>query len=202
MNDRQFFREYNNRKCRSLRRQTGGRLELCSCQRMAHAILPSDFNAACGGRLEDRMEIERKFTVKKLPENLERYPSRLIEQGYLNTNPVIRVRRDENDYYLTYKGKGLLAREEYNLPLNEEAYRHLIQKADGRIITKRRYLLPCDPYTIELDVFLGDLAPLVIAEVEFPDLEAAHNFLPPDWFLDDVTMDPAYHNSNLVHSDR
>ena len=87
-------------------------------------------------------------------------------------------------------------------PLNEEAYRHLIQKADGRIITKRRYLLPCDPYTIELDVFLGDLAPLVIAEVEFPDLEAAHNFLPPDWFLDDVTMDPAYHNSNLFHSDR
>ena len=148
------------------------------------------------------MEIERKFTVKKLPENLERYPSRLIEQGYLNTNPVVRVRRDENDYYLTYKGKGLLAREEYNLPLNEEAYRHLIQKADARIITKRRYLLPCDPYTIELDVFLGDLAPLVIAEVEFPDLEAAHNFLPPDWFLDDVTMDPAYHNSNLVHSDR
>ena len=134
MNDRQFFREYNNRKCRSLRRQTGGRLELCSCQRMAHAILPSDFNAACGGRLEDRMEIERKFTVKKLPENLERYPSRLIEQGYLNTNPVVRVRRDENDYYLTYKGKGLLAREEYNLPLNEEAYRHLIQKADGRIM--------------------------------------------------------------------
>lgn len=62
------------------------------------------------------MEIERKFTVKKLPENLERYPSRLIEQGYLNTNPVVRVRRDENDYYLTYKGKGLLAREEYNLP--------------------------------------------------------------------------------------
>ena len=148
------------------------------------------------------MEIERKFTVKKLPENLERYPSRLIEQGYLNTNPVVRVRRDENDYYLTYKGKGLLAREEYNLPLNEEAYRHLIQKADGRIITKRRYLLPCDPYTIELDVFLGDLAPLVIAEVEFPDLEAAHNFLPPDWFLDDVTRDPAYHNSNLVHSNR
>lgn len=146
------------------------------------------------------MEIERKFTVRQLPDNLKQYPSRLIEQGYLNTDPVVRVRRveqDEKEYYLTYKGKGLMAREEYNLPLTEEAYLHLIRKADGRIITKRRYLLPCGPYTIELDVFLNDLAPLVIAEVEFPSLEAAQNFLPPDWFQEDVTMDPAYHNSRL-----
>ena len=157
-------------------------------------------NAACGGKSEEAMEIERKFTIKKLPENLEQYPSRLIEQGYLNTNPVVRVRRDENEYYLTYKGKGLLAREEYNLPLTEEAYHHLIQKADGRIITKRRYLLPCDPYTIELDVFHGDLAPLVIAEVEFSSVKEAQDFLPPDWFQDDVTMDPAYHNSTLSRS--
>ena len=149
------------------------------------------------------MEIERKFTIKTLPENLEQYPVRLIEQGYLNRDPVVRVRRvegDEKDFYLTYKGKGLLAREEYNLPLTEEAYLHLIQKADGRVITKRRYLLPCGPYTIELGVFLGSLAPLVIAEVEFPSLEAAQEFQAPDWFLDDVTMDPAYHNSVLSFS--
>ena len=72
-----------------------------------------------------------------------------------------------------------------------------MMKADGRIITKRRYMLPCGPYTIELDVFLGELAPLVIAEVEFPDLEAAESFSPPDWFGQDVTMDPSYHNSFL-----
>ena len=143
------------------------------------------------------MEIERKFLISELPENLEQYPCRLIEQGYLNTDPVVRVRRDDSACYLTYKGKGLLAREEYNLPVTEEAYLHLIRKADGRIITKRRYMLPCGPYTIELDVFLGELAPLVIAEVEFPDLKAAEGFIPPDWFGQDVTMDPAYHNSVL-----
>lgn len=86
------------------------------------------------------MEIERKFTVRSIPGNLSQYPHHLIEQGYLNTNPVVRVRREDDTYYLTYKGKGLMAREEYNLPLNEEAYRHLIQKADGNIIGKRRYL--------------------------------------------------------------
>ena len=51
--------------------------------------------------------------------------------------------------------------------------------------------------TIELDVFEPPFAPLVIAEVEFPDEEMANAFLPPDWFLNDVTYDKRYHNSNL-----
>ena len=144
------------------------------------------------------MEIERKFTVRQLPEDLARYDSHLIEQGYLNTNPVVRVRREDDTYYLTYKGKGLMAREEYNLPLNEQAYNHLVAKADGNIITKRRYLIPLPPYTIELDVFEKSLAPLIIAEVEFPSIEEANAFTPPDWFDQDVTKDPAYHNSNLI----
>ena len=65
------------------------------------------------------MEIERKYLIDRLPENLEQYDCQHIEQGYLNTDPVVRVRRDNDDYYLTYKGKGLLSREEYNLPLNK-----------------------------------------------------------------------------------
>lgn len=62
------------------------------------------------------MEIERKYTIKKLPVNLDSYESHHIEQAYLNTDPVIRIRKEDEEYYLTYKGKGLLAREEYNLP--------------------------------------------------------------------------------------
>lgn len=49
------------------------------------------------------MEIERKFTVKALPENLDSYPFHLIEQAYLNTDPVLRIRRQDDEYYLTYK---------------------------------------------------------------------------------------------------
>lgn len=143
------------------------------------------------------MEIERKFTIKKLPGNLTDYPCHIIEQAYLNTDPVVRVRRQDDSYYMTYKGKGLLAREEYNLPLNETAYAHLKSKADGNVISKKRYLIPCAPYTIELDIFEAPFAPLVIAEVEFPTVEEAKAFLAPDWFAQDVTTDPAYHNSNL-----
>jgi adenylate cyclase len=145
------------------------------------------------------MEIERKFTVKKLPENLDSYPCHLIEQAYLNTDPVIRVRRQDDEYYMTYKGKGLLMREEYNLPLNEVSYYHLREKADGNIISKKRYVIPIrdSSLCVELDIFDKPFAPLIIAEVEFPDKETAEAFAPLDWFDQDVTNDPAYHNSNL-----
>ena len=83
------------------------------------------------------MEIERKFLIKALPDDLDSYPCVHIEQGYLNTNPVVRIRKQNNDYILTYKGKGMLAREEYNLPLNEESYVHLKAKCDGNIISKK-----------------------------------------------------------------
>ena len=143
------------------------------------------------------MEIERKFLLKKLPENLDTYPVRHLEQGYLSTAPVIRIRRDNDKYELTYKGKGCMIREEHNLPLTKEAYEHLREKIDGRLIVKKRYMIPLEKYTIELDVFEGDLAPLTLAEVEFSSEEEAKAFTPPDWFAEDVTFSKLYHNSFL-----
>lgn len=143
------------------------------------------------------MEIERKFLVRKLPEDLPDYPCHRIEQAYLNTKPVVRIRREDDTYYLTYKGDGAIAREEYNLPLNEAAYRHMLPKADGNIITKKRYLIPDGNRTIELDIFDAPLAPLIIAEVEFPDMDAAQSYTPPNWLGEDVTGDFRYSNSYL-----
>ena len=103
------------------------------------------------------MEIERKYLLDQLPENLTSYPCKKIEQGYLSTEPVVRIRRSDDEYYLTYKSKGLMVREEYNLPLTEESYLHLREKADGVLISKTRYLLPLTgtDLTIELDVEYG-----------------------------------------------
>lgn len=144
------------------------------------------------------MEIERKYLIHTLPDHLEQYPKRELEQGYLCTAPVVRIRKDNERYELTYKSKGLMVREEHNLPLTEEAYTHLKTKIDGRLISKTRYLIPLgEPLTVELDVFHGDLAPLLLAEVEFPDEESANRFTPPDWFGEDVTFSSKYHNSNL-----
>ena len=144
------------------------------------------------------MEIERKYLIHTLPDHLEQYPKRELEQGYLCTAPVVRIRKDNERYELTYNSKGLMVREEHNLPLTEEAYTHLKTKIDGRLISKTRYLIPLgEALTVELDVFHGDLAPLLLAEVEFPDEESANRFTPPDWFGEDVTFSSKYHNSNL-----
>ena len=145
------------------------------------------------------MEIERKFLPKTLPD-LDKYPKKRIEQGYMCTNPVVRIRRSDDEYYMTYKGKGLLAREEYNLPLNAEAYEHLRPKCDGRFIEKDRYLIPLDieGLTVELDVFDGDWKGLILAEVEFESEEQANSFVPPEWLGEDVTGDRRYYNSNMI----
>lgn len=159
------------------------------------------------------MEIERKFLIKALPADLEQYPCLHIEQAYLNINPVVRVRKENEHYYMTYKGDGMMAREESNMALNKESYYHLRDKADGNIISKKRYLIPLEhpgfhdgfpappedySLTIELDVFDPPFAPLVMVEVEFLSREAAEAFLPPEWFGEEVTYCKAYHNSYMA----
>lgn len=144
------------------------------------------------------MEIERKFLVKTLPEHLSQYQSHAIEQAYLCTEPVVRVRRQDDTYYLTYKGSGLMIREEYNLPLTKDAYAHLLEKADGNVLTKRRYLVPLsDGLKAELDIFEGKFEGLMLVEVEFPDEKAAQTFHAPEWFGKEVTFSNAFHNSVL-----
>ena len=144
------------------------------------------------------MEIERKFIPNRLPENLQQYPYHEIEQGYLCTRPTIRIRKMDDIYFLTYKSAGMMAHEEYEMPLTKESYLHLRKKTDGILITKRRYLIPLDAsHTIELDIFKDNLDGIMLAEVEFASIEEANSFIPPEWFGEDVTYDKRYHNSEM-----
>ena len=143
------------------------------------------------------MEIERKFLIKEGAFPFRDYPHKEYEQGYLCTDPVVRVRQEGDDFVLTYKGRGSMVREEYNLPLSRESFEHLIEKADGNIIRKTRYFIPLGDLTIELDEFKEPFAPLLLAEVEFPSVEAANSFTPPEWFGEDVTHRKDYHNANM-----
>lgn len=146
------------------------------------------------------MEIERKFLIKKeqLPARLEDYPHSELEQAYLITEPVLRVRRADDRYILTYKGPGLLTREEHEFPLTRDAYETLLQKADGTVLKKTRYRIPeKDGLTIELDVFHGAFEGLYLAEVEFPTEEKALAYVPPLWFGEEATHRPELHNSTL-----
>ena len=143
------------------------------------------------------MEIERKFIVSSLPGPLATYPKKEILQGYVSTSPVIRVRKSNEDYYLTCKGKGLLSREEFEISITPSEFEHLSGKLDYYLIHKTRHLIPYGDLTIELDIFKDRLEGLIMAEVEFPSLEAAHGFTVPDWFDKEVTEDARYQNNTL-----
>lgn len=149
------------------------------------------------------MEIERKFLVKSLPENIESCSHVEMQQGYLATSPTLRVRRAGDKYILTVKehlsNEGAIVNREEEFMMAKESYEELLSKCDGRIVTKRRYIVPLEGgLKAELDVFDGRHQGLMMVEVEFPNLDMAGNFVPPSWFGEDVSSDPRYRNAYLA----
>ena len=156
------------------------------------------------------MEIERKFLVKKDAFDLEHYSYVEIQQAYISTSPVIRVRKKESfsndnhtsssnqEYILTVKSKGMLSRQEFELNLDAADYNNLLQKAEGNVITKRRYIIPLeDGLLLELDYFKDLFEGLVMGEIEFSSEDEAKKYNLPDFVIREVTFDKRYHNSNM-----
>lgn len=143
-------------------------------------------------------EIERKFLVKSLPDELEGFVCHDIIQCYISTDPTIRIRRCDNSYILTVKGSGLIKRTEYELPLTSEQFTRLRKKAEGGTISKKRYIIPLDgSLRAELDIYTGDLSGFMNVEVEFGSEREALVFTPPDWFGQEITQDKRYSNASL-----
>jgi adenylate cyclase len=142
------------------------------------------------------MEIERKFLVERLPDDLGGTASR-IDQGYvaLDEGAEVRVRRIGDELWLTVKGAGGLARVEEELPLSPEQFESLWPLTEGRRVEKTRHTLPDG---VEVDVYDGSLAGLVVAEIEFASEEKSAEFEPPEWFGAEVTEDRRYKNRALA----
>ncbi len=162
------------------------------------------------------MEIERKFLLDAVPFNLTEYKYIDIEQAYISTSPVIRIRKkniynsgastpSKEEYILTVKSKGLMSREEFELMLEQSEYTSLLTKAEGNIISKKRYIIPLidthpsfsPELTLELDIFSGAFQGLIIGEIEFSSEEAAQKYNPPEFLSREVTFDNRFHNSSL-----
>lgn len=151
------------------------------------------------------MEIERKYLVNSLPEDLDTHPHVEIEQGYLCTSPTLRIRRMGDSFILTVKEKmhsltSAIVNREEEFFLSSESYARLRGKCEGIMVEKTRYRIPVGKYTAELDIFHGRHEGLLLVEVEFPSVEAANAFTPPAWFGQDVSNDPRYRNSWLAHN--
>ena len=148
----------------------------------------------------ENTEIERKWMIKEMPSDLSMYASIEMEQAYLNISPTVRIRKENDEYFLTYKGIGDgIAHTEYNLPITQEAFEHMLPKADGIVIRKTRYVIPLDSgLKAELDVFKEPYEKLRIVEVEFESFEQAEGFEAPLWFGEDVSNDPLFKNARMA----
>ncbi len=126
------------------------------------------------------MEIERKFLIKDLP-NLENYPKKDIIQSYISFKPEIRIRKVDDNYYLTTKSEGTLIREENEIAINLTTYLNFCRIIRGNIIHKTRYFIPLENDLMgELDIYHENLEGLQTAEVEFPNLKQAQEFTIPN----------------------
>ena len=146
-------------------------------------------------------EIERKFLVQWLPDNLKRARHLTIEQGYLATESAgrqVRLRKTGNATSLTFKvGRGS-HREEREVKVSPKQFATLWPGTAGRRLRKVRYEIPWGDLLIEVDVYRGRHAGLVVAEVEFPDTASCRRFEPPWWFGREVTGEKRYSNVRLA----
>ena len=147
-------------------------------------------------------EIERKFLLKRLPEKLNRSRRYIIAQGYLATEPAgrhVRLRKKGKTASLTFKvGRGA-HREEREIKLSPKQFAALWPATAGRRLRKLRYEIPWKNLLIEIDIYRGRHAGLVVAEVEFPDRIMCRKFKPPSWFGQEVTGEKRYSNVRLAN---
>jgi len=153
-------------------------------------------------KMPNSREIERKYLLKRLPEKLQRSRRYVIAQGYLATEPAgrqVRVRKKGKTASLTFKvGRGA-AREELEIKLSPKQFAALWPATAGRRLRKLRYEIPWRNLLIEIDIYRGKHAGLVVAEVEFPDRVMCRKFKPPPWFGREVTGEKRYSNVRLAN---
>jgi adenylate cyclase len=145
------------------------------------------------------LEIERKFLVrddswKTLGQGA------LLRQGYLSSSAdrIVRVRVEGEAAMLTIKGRSSGATRgewEYPIPL-ADAQAFLDGLCERPIIEKKRYRIPYQGMTWEVDEFFGENAGLVVAEIELEAEDQA--FVKPVWVGEEVTHDARYFNANLL----
>lgn len=161
-------------------------------------------------------EIERKFYINSfdipdevLAELTHSGKHTFIRQGYLRVDdPEERVREKvsasgERSYVRTIKSGSGLVRSEEEIDISPAEFFRAWGATEGRRVEKTRYRYPMvGGLTAEIDFYSNDLIGLVTAEVEFPDLRSANEFVPPKWFGKDVTEDARFKNKNLAVNGR
>lgn len=146
------------------------------------------------------IEIERKFLVINDSWKAHVESSAKLKQGYLATasNATVRLRIAKGGAQLNIKGATVgisRAEYEYEIP-REDAEEMLGRMTLGAVIEKTRFKVRCGDHLWDLDLFGGENAGLIMAEVELAEEDEA--FAMPDWAGQEVTGDARYYNASLT----
>lgn len=144
-------------------------------------------------------EIERKFLVTGDGWRAAADEGRPIRQAYLSDGgrAAVRVRICDDEAFLTVKAaKGGMSRYEFEYPVPLGDAEAMASVCGGVCIEKVRYRVPHAGRTWEVDVYGGDNAGLVVAEIEIESEDAEIDL--PDWVGDEVTDQQRYYASNLA----
>ena len=150
-----------------------------------------------------KQEIERKYAVNYLPEDLQIRDIIHIEQAFIyrDINTVIRIRKIQNkksntiEYIYTVKTKGDIESNYINMAkvyeieshIQEKEYNELLKNKVSNMIVKKRMVIPIEnKLNVELDIYEDYLDGLLTAEIEFPNEEIANNFEKPEWLGEEI----------------
>lgn len=151
--------------------------------------------------MKKQLEIERKFVVSHLPEELlEKAVREEIKQGYLilEDQRELRIRQRNNQYWMTLKEGSGLERFEQECQIPDGQFKMLWPLTEGKQIEKTRCLVENCGHVFEIDIFSGTLAPLLVLEVEFSSTKESQKFRVPDFVEKEVTDDKNYKNATLA----
>jgi len=145
-------------------------------------------------------EIERKFLVVNDDWRRQVHRSLEMRQGYMAAGgrSSVRVRLSGDQAWLNIKSRTVgVERHEYEYEIPAADGREMLEGlCEGPLIEKTRHEVPVAGHLWEVDVFEGDNAGLVVAEVELG--RADEPFVKPGWAGEEVSHDPRYYNAALV----
>lgn len=144
--------------------------------------------------------IRRKFLVISMPKQIS--PSRAvkIEQGYIvrERGKELRVRREANKFYLSARdrsGPSVIGQE---IRITKGQFDKLWPFTQGQRISRMRYVMKLDRFRMKIDEFIGEHAPLRLAEVFFPNPEISKSFRTPDFLGEEVTRSEEYQTAEMA----
>ena len=146
------------------------------------------------------IEIERKFLVDHEKWSQVNKPAGThYRQGYIlaDSGRTVRVRISDKNAFLNLKSKSTnMSRHEYEYEIPLEEGKEILDNLVLNGTEKVRYRIDFSGKVWEVDVFLGDNAGLIIAEIELESED--ERFEKPEWVTNEVTDDGRYTNAALA----